>query len=245
MVPARSSRRRFLAGAAGIAGAAAGVHLVTGGFRGGLLGAADGSLSIDESAEVTTPAERLRYRPPPPPTLRPAPEGKIAFPIDPAADSYVLDNYGDCRGGGFYGMHIGVDITSDRGAEVYAVERAVLLRKHVDDGVSTAGWGWALLTDDDVRYRYFHLDSLAPDLEEGDTVEFGQVIGWVGSSGNFMWDEDGDRVEDRDNVHLHFEYWPEFSPGVRSYQDPLPLLDVPEHISIGPELKGCIHRQPS
>lgn len=241
---ARTSRRRFLGAAAGLAGATAAVQLATGGFGGGLLGATEGARRIGGSAEAGAPAERLRFRPPPPPTLRPAPEGMIAFPIDPAADSYVLDNYGDCRPGGFYdGMHIGVDIISERGAEVYAVERAVIQQDYTDTG--TAGWGWALLTEDDVRYRYFHLDSLAPDLEVGDTVEFGQVLGWVGSSGNFIRDEDGELVEDRDNIHLHFEYWPEFTRERRVYRDPLPLLDVPDHISIGPPLKACAHREPS
>lgn len=162
------------------------------------------------------------------------PEGKLAFPIDPAAESFVLDNYGDCRGGGSR-AHIGVDIISERGAEVYAIERAKIVRAFTNTG--TAGWGWAIRTDDDVTYRYFHLDALADDLEVGDTVEFGDVIGWVGSTGNFIW-VDGERVEDRDNIHLHFEYWPERAVT----EDPLPLLDVPEDISIGDPLKSCLAR---
>ena len=143
--PNLSSRRRFLASAAGVVGAAGAIHVATGGFRGGLLGAADGGLSIVDSAEVATPAERLRFRPPPPPTLREPPEGKIAFPVDPAADSYILDNYGDCRG---TRMHIGVDIMSERGAEVYAVEPATIVR--VFENTGTVGWGWTLRTDDDI-----------------------------------------------------------------------------------------------
>lgn len=216
-------------------GAATAVQMATGGWRPGLLGASDTTPRIAGSAEVAAPAERLRFRPPPPPTLRPAPEGMIAFPIDPAARSYILDNYGDCRG---TRMHIGTDIISERGAEVYAVERATIVRAFTDTG--TAGWGWTLRTEDEVTYRYFHLDSLAPDLEVGDTVEFGQVIGWVGSSGNFIRDEDGELVEDRDNIHLHFEYYPRRAV----HRDPLPLLDVPDHIDIGPPIKACSHLAP-
>lgn len=213
-------------------GAATAVQMATGGWRPGLLGASDTTPRIAGSAEVAAPAERLRFRPPPPPTLRPAPEGMIAFPIDPAARSYILDNYGDCRG---TRMHIGTDIISERGAEVYAIERAKIVRAFTNTG--TAGWGWAIRTDDDVTYRYFHLDALADDLEVGDTVEFGDVIGWVGSTGNFIW-VDGERVEDHDNIHLHFEYWPERAVT----EDPLPLLDVPEDISIGDPLKSCLAR---
>lgn len=232
--PARSTRRQLLAGAAGlvgVAGAATVVRAVSAPL-GGLVDASGAPL-ITGSAEAETPAERLAIRPP---TLQPAPEGMIAFPVDPAAESYVLDNYGDCRGSGSR-AHIGVDIISERGAEVYAVERAEIVRSF--DNTGTAGWGWEIRTDDDVTYRYFHLDALADELEVGDTVEFGDVIGWVGSTGNFTWDDDEeDQVEDRDNIHLHFEYWPERARTA----DPLPLLDVPDDISVGPPLKSCLSR---
>lgn len=217
-------------------GAAAAVQVTTGGLRPGILGAARETDRIAGSAEAGSPAERLRFRPPPPPTLRPAPAGKIAFPVDPAARSYVLDNYGDCRG---TRMHIGTDIISERGAEVYAVERAEIVRTFTDTG--TAGWGWTLRTADDVTYRYFHLDALAPGLAVGDVVEFGQVIGWVGSSGNLIRDADGELVEDRNNIHLHFEYYPTRTV----HRDPLPLLDVPSHIRVGPPLKTCSHLAPA
>ncbi|MEX2625308.1 MAG: M23 family metallopeptidase [Ilumatobacteraceae bacterium] len=236
----RSTRRQLLAGVAGlvgVAGAATVVRAVAAQLGAGRLGVgglvdASGAPLITESAEAETPAERLAIRPP---TLQPAPDGMIAFPVDPAAESYVLDNYGDCRGSGSR-AHIGVDIISERGAEVYAVERAKIVRSFENTG--TAGWGWALRTEDDVTYRYFHLDALADEFEVGDTVEFGDVIGWVGSTGNFIWDDDGERVEDRDNIHLHFEYWPERARTV----DPLPLLDVPDAISVGPPLKSCLSR---
>ena len=228
----RATRRQLLAAAAGVVGAATVVRAVSAQFGGGGLVDASGRALLSESAEAENAAERLAIRPPTPPTLQVPSDGKIAFPIDPAAESFVLDNYGDCRGGGSR-AHIGVDIISERGAEVYAVERAKIVR--VFENTGTAGWGWAIRTEDDVTYRYFHLDALADDLELGDTVEFGDVIGWVGSTGNFIWDDDGERVEDLDNIHLHFEYWPERA----TTMDPLPLLEVPEDISIGDPLKSC------
>ena len=232
----RATRRQLLAAAAGVVGAATVVRAVSAqlsGPSGGLVDASGRTL-LSESAEAEIAAERLAIRPP---TLRRPPDGKIAFPIDPAANSFVLDNYGDCRGGGSR-AHIGVDIISERGAEVYAVEAAKVVQ--VFENTGTAGWGWAIRTEDDITYRYFHLDALADGLEVGDTVEFGDVIGWVGSTGNFIRDDDGERVEDRDNIHLHFEYWPDYDNEV--HRDPLPLLDIPEDISIGDPLKSCLAR---
>jgi murein DD-endopeptidase MepM/ murein hydrolase activator NlpD len=237
--PRRTTRRQLFVATAGVVGAAAAVRALGGGLTGGggLLDAS-GNPVLTGAAEAESPAERLG--PPPPPTREPTgieipPEGKIAFPIDPSAESYVLDNYGDCRGGGSR-AHIGVDIISERGAPVYAVVDGVLGRPFLNTG--TAGWGWTLVGDDDEIYRYFHLDSLEEGLERGDEVEFGQVIGYVGSTGNFMYDDDGEQVEDLDNIHLHFEYWPE--SGVTA--DPLPLLHLPDGISVGPPLKSCLSR---
>ncbi len=232
--PLRSTRRQLFAATAGSVGAAAAVRMLGGTLAsGGGLDASGRPLS--GAAEAASAAERLGPIPDPPVVLERAPKGMIAFPIDPTADSYILDNYGDCRGGGSR-AHIGVDIMSERGAEVYAVEAGTLVQVFTDTG--TAGWGWALRTDDDVTYRYFHLDRLADHLEKGDDVVFGEVLGYVGSTGNFIDDEDGERVEDRDNIHLHFEYWPEQALSA----DPLPLLDIPDGLSIGPPLKSCENR---
>lgn len=232
------TRRQLIASAAGLFGAAAVARVVTDSLRagGGLL-EASGNPPIVDTAAAESAAERLAIRPPvtvPPVTVPPderfvvPPRGKIAFPVDPTAESYILDNFGDCRGSR---QHIGTDIMSERGASVYAVEPGVLVQSYTNTG--TAGWGWTLEGESGARYRYFHLDALADGLTEGDEVSIGQVIGGVGSSGNFMY-EGGERVEDRSNIHLHFEYYP---ASASAAANPLPLLDVPDHISVGPPLR--------
>ncbi len=164
----------------------------------------------------------------PPPTLAQPPAGKLAFPIDPGPQCYVLDNFGDCRSGGSR-AHIGVDILDARGRTVYAVADGRLTYQFTDTG--TAGFGWTLQGDDGRLYRYFHLDSFVEGLALGDTVAFGDPIGYVGSSGNFL----SDGTENRANIHLHFEV----HEGRNAPIDPLPLLVLPEGVLVGPPLKSC------
>lgn len=227
-----TDRRRLLQRALGVGAAT----VVVGGLARRYAGpdrlSATGHPFIDSPATAGATAERLGVVPPS--VARPAP-GRLPFPVDPLARSYVLDNFGDCRGGGSR-RHLGVDIMSERGAPIYAVADGLLSGQFTNTG--TAGYGWTLRSEegDDTSYRYFHLDSFAPGLERGDRVRFGDVIGFVGSSGNFIW-VDGVQVEDRTNLHLHFEVLRDH----RTAEDPLPLIDVPDHIGVGAPLKSCQH----
>lgn len=239
---ANPSRRRLIASAAGAAGALTAAVALGRGLGGGSAfvgasgapseGGAGGvsTASIGRAARASSPAERLRLQPGEPDA--PA-AGRIAFPVDPAADSFVLDNFGDCRGGGSR-RHQGLDIISERGVPVFAVASGRLSQQYTNTG--TAGYGWTLRAADGSSYRYFHLDSFAEGLRRDDEVVFGQVIGYVGSTGNFIW-VDGERVEDRSNIHLHFEVLRDHRRAV----DPLPLIEVPDGISIGAPLKSCLH----
>ena len=142
----------------------------------------------------------------------------LLFPIEPTPMCEVLNNYGGYSKSGQSGGHQGVDIGARVGQEVYAVEDGVLYRKWTDPD-STAGLGWGLWSVTDVKYRYFHLDAFAEGLEEGDEVVRGQLIGYVGDTGNATpggW-------------HLHFEVRPGPQPrfGSAPTVDPVPLLDIP------------------
>lgn len=161
--------------------------------------------SLDEPAHVSSAAERLR----------PEPVG-LRFPVDPFPRCDVFNNFGGFSkylgGSG----HQGVDIGTDHRQEVYAVENGVLYRAF--DG-SSSGLGWGLWSDTDWKYRYYHLDQLEPALAVGDRVVAGQLIGWVGDTGNATpggW-------------HLHFEARPGPHPqfGSTDPVDPVPLLEIP------------------
>ena len=106
------------------------------------------------------------------------------------------------------------------GADLFAVASGRLTKKYeaTPGRTSGAGNGWTLYDEaNDVYYKYFHMETHAPGLAEGDWVEFGQVIGTVGNTGTSGANSDT-------NFHLHFEYRPH-----NVAQDPRPLLVRPDN----------------
>jgi murein DD-endopeptidase MepM/ murein hydrolase activator NlpD len=64
-------------------------------------------------------------------------------------------------------------------------------------------------------YYYSHLDGIVPDLDSGDRFEAGELLGWVGWTGN------------ADVSHLHLGWIPHHGPGWISLDglaDPLPMV---------------------
>jgi murein DD-endopeptidase MepM/ murein hydrolase activator NlpD len=99
--------------------------------------------------------------------------------------------------------HDGVDFMAPRFTPVRAVSAGIVLTVVCnssigtcdrDGGVSVRGCGWyvEILHADDVVTRYCHLVR-QPEVSVGQAVEGGQVLGFVGSSGNSS------------GPHLHFE----------------------------------------
>ena len=153
--------------------------------------------------------------------LQPPPAGRIAFPIDAADNCSASDNYGDPRGSSR--RHEGLDIVGSRGRAVYAVAAGRLTQRYDDRGLTYgAGNGWKLEDEaNNVIYKFFHLDRHESGLSEGDIVEFGDVIGYVGNTGT-------SGVPTDSNYHLHFEYRPNNVP-----RDPRPLLEPHPNCNIG------------
>jgi murein DD-endopeptidase MepM/ murein hydrolase activator NlpD len=140
------------------------------------------------------------------------------FPMESSPVCEVFNNFGGFSKSRGSGGHQGVDIGADFRQEVYAVEDGVLYREFSGSG---SGLGWGLHGQSDTKYRYYHLDELVEDLAVDDRVTRGQVIGWVGDTGNAS--EGG--------WHLHFE----IRPGPEPHQtpvDPVPLLDIPADCNV-------------
>jgi murein DD-endopeptidase MepM/ murein hydrolase activator NlpD len=208
--PRTRLRFRSLVAALVVAVAAAGAGTVA--------ATAIGSAGIHGPVTVDEPAERIPYIP--------SGDG-ILFPINPLPRCLLVNGFGGYSGVNGAGGHQGVDIGADLGQEVYAVVDGVLQAQL--DNTGAAGWGWKLLSHPDAggvrdQYRYYHLDSFAEGLEVGDWVSAGDVIGYVGDTGNATpggW-------------HLHFEVRPGPQPerfGSAAAVDPLPLLDIPSTCS--------------
>lgn len=207
------SRRRLLLGAAAGIGAGA-VALDRLGAP--LASAIDPELlALDEPGTALHVADRLGAPPRAPLSnpidtgeIEPPPPGMLMFPVDPASDCYVLDNFGDARGTSR--LHVGVDILGSRFQPIYAVADGELVDWYTNTG--TAGYGWKLYdAATDTTYKYFHCEPDQNGLVVGDRVRQGDVIAFVGKSG----------TTGVDNYHLHFEVRPGDVP-----VDPLPLMVV-------------------
>ncbi len=105
------------------------------------------------------------------------------------------------RGGGR--LHAGVDLISPAGTAVVAAANGTLTRQTTDG--ARAGNAWWLTTSSGTYFFYAHLASFANGLSVGSRVQAGDVIGYVGSTGNAV------------SPHLHFEIHPYGGGAVNPY----------------------------
>jgi len=91
--------------------------------------------------------------------------------------------------------HEGIDIFADHGTPIVSVCDGVVEKK---GWLNLGGWRLGIRGEDNVYYYYAHMSEYA-DLEVGDTVKKGQVIGYVGDTGYGPEGTTGQFV-----AHLHF-----------------------------------------
>ncbi|MGM9659784.1 MAG: M23 family metallopeptidase [Faecousia sp.] len=111
------------------------------------------------------------------------------------------DDFGVARSFGFRRKHLGNDLMGGQGTPIVAVEGGT---------VEAMGWnrygGWriGIRSFDNKRYYYYaHLQKdrpFAPGLQEGDMVQAGDLIGFMGRTGY----SDRENVNNIETVHLHF-----------------------------------------
>ncbi|WP_034387995.1 M23 family metallopeptidase [Deinococcus sp. YIM 77859] len=97
---------------------------------------------------------------------------------NPLPGQRFVDTWGAARSEGR--RHEGVDIFAPRGTPIRATTRGLVL--NVGEN-RLGGRTVTLLGPGGQRHYYAHLDRY-PDLQEGDWVEAGDVVGYVGDSGN-------------------------------------------------------------
>ena len=124
--------------------------------------------------------------------------------FSPVAAGYGYSHcpdFGMSRSFGFARKHLGNDLMGSLGTPIVAVEGGV---------VEAMGWnrygGWriGIRSFDSKRYYYYaHLQKdhpFAPGLQEGDLVQAGDLLGFMGRTGY----SDKENVNNIETVHLHF-----------------------------------------
>lgn len=137
-------------------------------------------------------------------TVAPKPLTIRQFPVQ--GRCWFTDTWGAARSGGR--LHEGVDIIAKAGQLVYAVDDGTLTKQYVDAPGSLAGNGWRLQRADGTHFFYAHLSAFADGLAVGSKVVSGQILGYVGMTGN------------AGAPHLHFE----IHPGGRGPVNPTPVV---------------------
>jgi len=189
-----------------LAGLLLGANLVYFAMRHGESGIrpTPGSASIVASSPTTKPVETKPASPVAaiPVTTRlpataqsaspqaPGPTG-LLLPVAGVRPEQLVDTYSDARGEDL--VHDAIDIMAPRGTPVFAASDGSVARLF-----TSAAGGLTIYAFDPSStwvYYYAHLDRYAAGLVEGQALHRGDVIGYVGSSGNAS----------PDAPHLHFE----------------------------------------
>jgi hypothetical protein len=168
--------------------------------------------------------------PEPEPTLYP-----LVFPL--VGDNHYTDTWGAARSGGR--SHQGTDIIADKMIPVVAAASGTVGWMHAEQGGNCCAM--ALNHDDGWSSWYIHLNNDTPGtddglgwgfaagIERGVHVEAGQVIGYVGDSGNAEWTVS----------HLHFELHDADGVPINPYPHLQAATVYYEVAPAGPEIVPC------
>ncbi|HYW07451.1 MAG TPA: M23 family metallopeptidase [Longimicrobium sp.] len=119
-----------------------------------------------------------------------APGASLAVPVRGVRAEQLRDSYSAPRSGGR--VHSAIDIMAPRGTPVVAAGDGTILK------LRTGGMGgvtvYQLARDGRTLYYYAHLQRYAAGIREGIPIQQGEVIAYVGDTGN----------AGAGNYHLHF-----------------------------------------
>jgi murein DD-endopeptidase MepM/ murein hydrolase activator NlpD len=135
---------------------------------------------------------------------RTPPPQELPVPVQGVRARQIADTFGAPRGSDR--THQGVDIFAKRGTPVLSATRGVVAS--VRDGGLGGKQVWVIGPGRE-RHYYAHLDDWAADLSSGQIVHAGDVLGFVGTTGNAQGTP----------PHLHYGIY-----GADGAYDPLPLF---------------------
>jgi murein DD-endopeptidase MepM/ murein hydrolase activator NlpD len=102
----------------------------------------------------------------------------------------LANSWGNARDGGKR-KHKGIDIFAPKGTAIVAVADGVI--SYIGEQPKGGNCLW-LTTENGASFYYAHLDRWAPGLYEGMEVRSGELLGYVGNTGNAKYTPS----------HLHF-----------------------------------------
>lgn len=137
----------------------------------------------------------------------------LLLPVVGIEARQLRDNWGEPRDGGRR-RHRGIDIFAPRGRELVAVADGYI--SFIGEQPKGGKVVW-LSTTSGYSFYYAHLDRWAPGLYEGMQVRAGDLLGYVGTTGNAK----------RTSPHLHFSVHDPMEQSVNPY----PLLKFSQFVS--------------
>ena len=103
----------------------------------------------------------------------------LLLPVEGIKLHQLSDTWGAARSSGR--RHEGVDIFAQRGTPILSATQGIVR----DVGVNSLGGKVIWVTGPDLSSHYYaHLEDYAANIQAGDWVEAGTVLGYVGNSGN-------------------------------------------------------------
>jgi peptidoglycan LD-endopeptidase LytH len=172
----------------------------------GVLGVA--AMALWNSEWLKAPRAMWELSRMPPPTALPV-------PVEGVAARRIADTFGAPRGRDR--THAGVDIFAKRGTPIRSAAPGVVV------AVRDRGLGgrqvWVVGPARE-RYYYAHLEDWRAGLQEGEVVAEGDLLGYVGTSGNAAGTP----------PHLHWGIY-----GADGAYDPLPLLKAWKPLDTSPQ----------
>jgi murein DD-endopeptidase MepM/ murein hydrolase activator NlpD len=174
-----------------------------------------------EAPSAGAPAGAPAAQEPPPddpwdeaaPAAAPVSDSGFLIPVQGVKAASLVDTYEQARGQGR--RHDAIDIMAPRGTPVLASSDGVVMKLFRSERGGTTLY--QLAPDRRTVLYYAHLDRYAPGMAEGRALRRGDVLGYVGDTGDAV----------PGNYHLHFEvsttadpkrYWGGVS------RNPYPLL---------------------
>ena len=125
------------------------------------------------------PPDPLASPPPAPGDLERLKDRLLSFPVEGFDLARLRDNFAEMRG---TRVHEAIDMMAARGTPVRSVDEGVVKKIFVSArGGMTV---YAFDPSETFCYYYAHLDRYAEGLHEGQVLKKGDLIGYVGTSGN-------------------------------------------------------------